>query len=74
MKLYNTLIKGIAMNKLSQHDEETLLTLSASTKKIDSTKEANKTTVTTVKTVKVPLMKYFDLLDDASPNYVLGYN
>lgn len=71
MKLYNTLIKGIAMNKLSQHDEETLLTLSASTKKIDSTKEANKTTI---KTVKVPLMKYFDLLDDASPNYVLGYN
>ncbi|OUR62085.1 hypothetical protein A9Q74_06455 [Colwellia sp. 39_35_sub15_T18] len=26
------------------------------------------------KKVAVPLMRYFDLLDDVSPNYVLGYN
>lgn len=59
------------MNTLSQKNEDTSLILDSSITESESVKEVIKET--TMK-VEVPLMRYFDLLDDSSPSYVLGYN
>jgi len=59
------------MNTLSQKNEDTLLTLGSSITESESVKEAIKETAMKV---ELPLMRYFDLLDDSSPSYVLGYN
>jgi len=59
------------MNTLSQKNEDTLLTLGSPVKESESVKEVIKETAMKV---EAPLMRYFDLLDDSSPSYVLGYN
>jgi len=45
--------------------------LGSSITESESVKEAIKETAMKV---ELPLMRYFDLLDDSSPSYVLGYN
>jgi len=63
------------MNTLVQKKEDTLLTSSSSINKNKSENEsANKQIKQTAKKVKTPLMRYLNLIDDASPSYVLGYN
>ncbi len=59
------------MNTLSQKNEKALLILGSSVTENESVEEIIKETAVRV---EVPLMRYFDLLDDASPSYVLGYN
>jgi len=58
------------MNTLPKKNEDTLLTLGSSIPESELAKEAIRETAMKV---EVPLMRYFDLLDD-SPSYVLGYN
>lgn len=73
------------MNTLVQKNEDSLLmtpsvtasTMTPSTITSLTIIESNTTkniSKEAAKKVAVPLMRYFDLLDDASPNYVLGYN
>lgn len=63
------------MNTLIQKKEDTLLTSSSSINKNKSENEsANKQIKRTATKVKTPLMRYLNLIDDASPSYVLGYN
>jgi len=59
------------MNTLSQKNESASLTVSSSVKENELVKEIIKE-----KEMKVeaPLIRYFDLGEDSSPNYVLGYN
>ena len=59
------------MNSLSQKNEDALSTSSSSVTGNELVKEVIKE-----KTLKVeaPLMRYFDLVDDSSSSYVLGYN
>lgn len=63
------------MNTLVQKKEDTLLTSGSSINKNKSGNEStNKQIKKTAKKVKTPLMRYLNLIDDASPSYVLGYN
>lgn len=59
------------MNTLVQKKEDTLLTSGSS---VIENESANKQIKQTAKKVKTPLMRYLNLIDDASPSYVLGYN
>ncbi len=59
------------MNNLSQKNEDALSILSSSVTESESIKETIKDTVMKA---EAPLMRYFDILDDSSPSYVLGYN
>ena len=60
-----------SFHKASQKNEDALLTLGSSIAESESVKEAIKETAMKV---EEPLMRYFDLHDDSSPSYVLGYN
>jgi hypothetical protein len=63
------------MNTLVQKKEDTLLTSDSSINKNNNENEsARKQIKRTTKKVKTPLMRYLNLIDDASPSYVLGYN
>jgi len=61
------------MNTLVQKKEDTLLTSGSSINKSEN-ESTNKQIKKTAKKVKTPLMRYLNLIDDASPSYVLGYN
>lgn len=63
------------MNTLLQNNEDTSLTSeSPITENQSESKLAKEEIKQTAMKVKTPLMRYFDLIDDASPNYILGYN
>ena len=59
------------MNRLSQQNADVVLTSDLSVIESESIKEVIKE-----KSIKgeAPLMRYFDLVDDSSTSYVLGYN
>ena len=59
------------MNTLSQKNEGASLTASSSVKENELVKEIIKETVMKA---EAPLIRYFDLGEDSSPSYVLGYN
>jgi len=63
------------MNTLLQKNEDTSLTSESPTTENKSENELAKEEIKqTAMNVKTPLMRYFDLIDDASPSYILGYN
>jgi hypothetical protein len=67
------------MNTLLQKNEDTSLTSESAITEIESKTESEiESTKAEIKQtamkVKTPLMRYFDLIDDASPSYILGYN
>jgi len=59
------------MNTLSQKNESASLTVSSSVKENELVKEIIKEKVIKV---EAPLIRYFDLGEDSSSSYVLGYN
>jgi len=61
------------MNTLVKKKKETLLTSGSSINKNEN-ETTKKQIKKTAKKVKTPLMRYLNLIDDASPSYVLGYN
>ena len=59
------------MNTLPQKNDDTLLASDPSIIEKAPIKEAIKESAMKV---EAPLMRYFALVDDSSPSYVLGYN
>jgi len=59
------------MNILPQKNKDTLLTSVTATTESKAIKEEIKTTALKVEN---PSIRYLNLIDDTSPNYVLGYN
>lgn len=59
------------MNNISKKNEETSMPSNLSVEENESVKEVIKAST---KKAEKPLMRYFDLLEDSSPSYVLGYN
>jgi hypothetical protein len=59
------------MNTSQQQNESILTTANSVTVEQEAAKKIIKEKV---KQVETPLMRYFDLIDDSSPSYVLGYN
>lgn len=59
------------MNTLQKENESILPTANSTIVEQEAAKEAIKEKA---KQLEKPLMRYFDLIDDSSPSYVLGYN
>jgi hypothetical protein len=59
------------MNNLAPKDENTIIPAAAKATENEILKSVIKESS---KNVEKPLIRYFDLFEDSSPSYVLGYN